>query len=95
MRKRRKPCVVRYHYVSKDKDPEQYYHRLLLLYVAWRDEDELKHEDGSYESKFMEVKDAIVSHVQEFEPFHEDVEDVLNDFDADDISGDIWNAMAF
>jgi hypothetical protein len=94
MRKRKSPCIIRYHYISKDNDAEQYYHRLLLMYMSWRDENELKHEDSSYESKFLEVKDTVVPHIQQFEPFHEDVENVLNNFDPDDIQGDIWNAMA-
>jgi hypothetical protein len=37
--------------VSAEKDSEKYYHRLLLLYLQWRRDDELKNEE-SVEEKF-------------------------------------------
>ena len=59
MRQRRRECVARSHRVSKEKSPEEYYMRLLQIYLPWRDESELKHADGSFMSKFYEVKDEI------------------------------------
>jgi hypothetical protein len=54
--KKRRPCVPRSHIVSKEEDVERYCMRLLQLYWPWRNEAaDLKHEDGSYASKFDEV----------------------------------------
>lgn len=52
--KRKIPQVLRDYYVSKDRNSEKYYHRLLLLYLPWRKEEELQI-DGSYEDKFNRV----------------------------------------
>ena len=38
MRKRCRPCVVRFYKVSKLKSTEEYYLRLLQLYMPWRQE---------------------------------------------------------
>ena len=56
MRKRSRPCVIRFHKVSKLKCAEEYYLRVLQLYMPWRKEDDLKHVNDSYESKFKEWK---------------------------------------
>ena len=54
MKKRqRRRCVPRSHRVSKEKSIEEYYLRLLQLYWPWRDEDHLKHEDGTYILKMI------------------------------------------
>ena len=38
MRKRNRPCVIRFHKVSELKNPEEHYLRLLQLYLPWRNE---------------------------------------------------------
>ena len=35
MRQRRRECVARSHRVSKEKSPEEYYMRLLQMYLPW------------------------------------------------------------
>ena len=85
MRKRNQPCVIRWHSVSREKEPEHYYLRILQLYLPWRNEDELCHANGSYFSKFEEVKDLIHDTIMEFEPYTEiSTEDLLNAYDSSD-----------
>ena len=85
MRKRSRPCVIRWHSVSKDKSPELYYLRILQLYLPWRSEDELCHNNGSYFSKYEEVKDIIYDTIMKFEPYHEmSTEDLENAYDSSD-----------
>lgn len=93
MYKRRYPCVIRYHYVSKEKDSEMYYHRLLLLYCPWRSEEELKLND-SYQLKYSQTRLQILNVVKKFEPYYEEVEDVLETFDPNDCAPEIWNQIA-
>ena len=77
MRKREKPCVIRWHSVSKLKNYEEYFLRILQLYLPWREEDELIHEDGTYQSKFLEVESTIVGKIEEFERYEDiDFEDL-------------------
>ena len=87
MRKRSRPCVVRWHSISKTKNPEMYYMRLLQLYLPWRKEEDLLHEDGTYTSKFNAVRDDIIDTIQIYEPVdqitEEEIEAVLATFDFD------------
>ena len=55
MRKRTQPCNMRYHKVSNLKDSEQYYMKLLQLYMPWRDEDDIKGNCHSFKEKFGQV----------------------------------------
>ena len=93
MNKRSYPFVIRYHFVSKDKDSEMYYHRLLLLYYPWRKEESLKQND-TYESKFCSVKDIIIPIIKLYEPYCDDVENILEGFDPDDVGPEIWDEIA-
>ena len=77
MKKRIRPCVPRTHKVSKDSSPEEYYMKLLQLYWPWRDEIDLKHSDGTYTSKFNEVKDVIDDTISRFERYDKITEEDL------------------
>lgn len=59
MHRRKFQAVLRTHTFSLQKEPEQHFHSILLLYYPWRHEDELMGEDGTYESKFSEAIDVI------------------------------------
>ena len=52
-------CVTRFHKVSKLKSPEEHYLRLLQLYMPWRNENELKQDNQSYEDRYKEVEGDI------------------------------------
>ena len=77
MKKRIRPCVPRTHKVSKDSSPEEYYMKLLQLYWPWRDEIDLKHSDGTYTSKFNEVKYVIDDTISRFERYDKITEEDL------------------
>ena len=63
MWKRNRPCVIRFHKVSKPKNPEEHNLRLLQLYMPWRNETELKQDNKSCEDKYKEVEDDIVCNI--------------------------------
>ena len=70
---------------QKKKTPELYCLRFLQLYLPWRNEDELCHIDGSYSSKFEEVKDLLHDTIKEFEPYEQITsEDLENAYDSSD-----------
>ena len=92
MKKRSIPYVLRDYPVSKSKDSEKYYHRLLLLYLPWRKEEELEDMDN-FEKKFNKVQDAISTVVKEYEPYIEEVQqasEVCESFDDEEI----WDRLA-
>ena len=55
MKCRKIKAVIRYHTPNKRKEPEKYFHHLLMLYFPWRNEQELFGEDQTYISKFYEA----------------------------------------
>ena len=55
MWKQSRPCIIRFHKVSKLKSPEEHYLRLLQLYMLWRNKNELKQDNQSYEYRLKEV----------------------------------------
>ncbi|XP_048238649.1 uncharacterized protein LOC124112461 [Haliotis rufescens] len=91
LRKRKRPSILRYHFVSREKDSECYYHIFLLMYFPWSEEESLRHRDGTYESRFKEVQDTICDTIQKYEPFSAEVEDVVQNFDPNEADEDIWN----
>ena len=70
MKCRKVKAVLRYHTPNKRKEPESYFHYLLMLYYPWRDESNLMASDQTYTSKFYEPDvQAIVEHNRAiFEP---------------------------
>ena len=55
MWKQSRPCIIRFHKLSKLKSPEEHYLRLLQLYMLWRNKNELKQDNQSYEYRLKEV----------------------------------------
>lgn len=55
MKCRKVKAVIRYHTPNKTKEPELYFHHLLMLYYPWREEAELLGNEQTYMSKFYEI----------------------------------------
>ena len=91
MRKRTRPCVMRYHKVSKMKDPEMYYLILLQLYLPWRDESELKGHFSSYQEKFASVETNIKRNILKHEPYFEELDLDLDNLMANMMDDDPTN----
>lgn len=84
MKKRTRPCVVRWHHVSRMKNEEEYCLKMLQLFSPWRNENDLKHQDATYTSKFNEVESEIRDNIDEHMPFEEiDVDQLANPSDID------------
>ena len=79
MKCRKVKAVLRYHTPNKRKEPESYFHHLLMLYYPWRDESNLIASDQTYTSKFYEPDvQAIVEHNRAiFEPDADAVTEAL------------------
>ena len=79
MKCRKVKAVLRYHTPNKTKEPESYFHHLLMLYYPWRDENNLMASDQTYTTKFYEPDiQAIVEHNRAiFEPEADAVSEAL------------------
>ena len=78
--KRRKiKAVIRYHKPNKHKEPELYFHHLLMLYYPWRHEGTLLGSNDTYVTKFYEsyVKNIVEHNREMFEPDAETVTEAL------------------
>ncbi len=92
MYKRLKPQVIRYHYISKLKDEEAYYHRLLLLYHPWRNEEELTIKE-SYKTLFLELEQDLMATINTFEPYTSEVDNTIETFDPDELLPEVWEQI--
>ena len=79
MKCRKSKAVLRYHTPNRTKEPEKYFHHLLMLYYPWRSEDNLIGKEKTYASKFYETEtNAIVKQNQLiFEPDADAVTEAL------------------
>ena len=79
MKHRKIKAVLRYHKTNKQKEPELYFHHLLMLYYPWRDKGSLLGDDNTYMSKFYEpnVEAIVEQHREMFEPDAEAVTEAL------------------
>ena len=70
MKCRNVKAILRYHTPNKIKEPESYFHHLLMLYYPWRDESNLMASDQTYTSKFYEsdVQTIVEDNRAIFEP---------------------------
>ena len=93
MKKRKKPSVLRYHFVSEKVDKEKYFHRFLILYYPWRRE-ELMSPFKSYEEKFKHVYEEVKDSIKVYEPCRAQVESCLDDYDDSVVPQHIWDELA-
>ena len=70
MKRRKIKAVIRFHTPSRAKEPEKFYHHLLMLYFPWRKEIDLLADDHSYLTKFedSEVFSKVEANRRTFEP---------------------------
>ena len=79
MKCRKIKAVIRYHTPNKRKEPEKYFHHLLMLYFPWRNEQEFFGEDQTYISKFYEpdVQEVVQCNKEIFEPDGDAINEAL------------------
>ena len=80
MKCRKVRAVVRFHTPNKRKEPEKFFHHLLMLYFPWRDElADLIGSDQTYASKFYEnsVQAVVDSNRAKFEQNADAVSEAL------------------
>ena len=81
MQKRIRPCVIRFYKVSKLKSPEEYYFRLLQLYMPWRNKNESKLHNQSYGDRYKVVEGDILCNIKKHERYLDIGYEELRNFD--------------
>ena len=81
LRKCSRPCVIHFHKVLKLKSPEEHYLRLLQLYMPWRNENEVKQDNQSYEERYKEIERGILCNLKKLESYMDINYEELQNFD--------------
>ena len=79
MKRRKIKAVIRFHTPSKVKEPDKFYHHLLMLYFPWRKETDLLGDDQLYSTKFQEAEvfSKVETNRRTFEPNAEAIDIAL------------------
>ena len=79
MKRRKIKAVIRFHTPSKAKEPEKFYHHLLMLYFPWRKETDLLGDGQLYSPKLQEpdVFSKVETNRRTFEPNAEAIDAAL------------------
>ena len=85
MKCRKVKAVIRYHTPNRAKEPEKYFHHLLMLYLPWRNEQELVGHDETFISKFYEteVQTVVQQNKEMFEPDGDAINEALMAYQPD------------
>lgn len=67
LKKRTEKKIIRYVRYSKEKDPENFYREMLLLFYPWNQENKVKREFQTYGEAFTEVAQIVMGKRHEYE----------------------------
>ena len=86
MKCRKVKAVLRYHTPNKMKEPEAYFHHLLMLYYPWRYENSLLANDGTYMTTFLkpDVQTVVENNRGIFEPHADAISQALEQLRVND-----------
>ena len=86
MKCRKVKAVLRNHTPNKTKEPEAYFHHLLILYYPWRDENSLLANDGTYMTTFLkpDVQTVVENNRGIFEPDADAISQALEQLRVND-----------
>lgn len=74
LRKRDNPYLLNHYKFNLKKEPESYYHSLLLLFMPWRKHEELKCGKDTYQAAFSEKSLELASLMT----YHEKLEEIVH-----------------
>jgi hypothetical protein len=94
MVKRKYPCVLRTPKFSCIKEPEKYYHALLMLYLPWRNEEnDLLKGLKSFFDSFRENQPAFVENMQRFEMDSKAIDKAFEEIKEQGFAEEIWDKV--
>lgn len=72
LRKRKNPYLINHYKFNVRKQPESYYYSLLLLFLPWVEQDDLKCGVDTYQNAFIKIKDKLHSLMR----YHDKLQDI-------------------
>ena len=72
--------VIRFHQYNPKKDPDNFFHECLMLYVPWRQEDKIKEPYETYEAAVTAHQDLIMKNMNTYEPFASEIDSAFEEF---------------
>jgi DNA replication protein DnaC len=76
-RKRKHAAILRCVRFDRNKDPDNYIREQLMMYLPWRDEDQLLSEHGTYQQAYLANKDVVDSQRLSYEPMADAIDSFL------------------
>ena len=91
---RTKPAIVRLHRYSIHKERERYFHAQLMLFLPWRNEDDLIEGYPSYEEHYAQVQDSVIANAEPFNRNLEEIEAAQIAFEENGPPESAWDLVA-
>ena len=94
MTKRRTRCVVRWHNFQENKEPDKFYRSQLMLFLSWRDEDNMKGEFSSYKERYEKQQEEIQQARNRHVYLTEDLQETFQQLQQEGPPEAAWDVLA-
>ncbi|XP_053406580.1 uncharacterized protein LOC128559306 [Mercenaria mercenaria] len=92
--KRKKPAVIRYMKVNKDKKSEDYYHNILRLYFPHRSKELKPINFETFEEMFQQLSPILLPMIAQFEKLSQDLDEAWRSLQERGFPEDAWADVA-
>ena len=94
MRKRKKKAIIRWHNFNLEKEPEKHFRSRIMLFMPWRQEDNLRKNYRSYADRYHDEIDKIKKVEYLFIHHEEEINDAFQQLQAVGPPEDAWDSLA-
>ena len=94
MRKRKKKAIIRWHNFNLEKEPEKHFRSRIMLFMPWRQEDNLRKNYKSYANRYHDEIDKIKKVECLFIHHEEEINDAFQQLQAVGPPEDAWDSLA-
>ena len=95
MHKRRKEAIIRFHRPSLEKEPENFYRAMLMLYLPWRDEEtDLKGNHESFQEHWQAERELILRNGGKYTINAKEIEQAFEDLENNGPPEHAWANLA-
>ncbi len=91
---RTKSAIVRLHRYSMHKEREKYFHAQLMLFLPWRNEEQLIEGYSSYEEHYVQVQHTVIANAEPFNRNLEEIEEAQAAYEQHGPPESAWDLVA-
>ena len=92
--KRRKEAVIRWHNFNPETQSEDHYRSKLMLFQPWRNEDDLKGQHDTFQSKYLADKDNITPNEEHYTHDEGELNEAYQDLIDEGIPVNAWENIS-